>query len=75
METPPGPSETTIMSPPMTERVYGNVCEQGHEKQLKCVNPYLEEVILEEVSHGFVARDGPPAVQVEVQGGKPNDQN
>lgn len=36
---------------------------------------YLEEVVLEEVPHGLVAGDGPPAVQVEVQSREPDDED
>ena len=36
---------------------------------------YLEEVILEEVSHGFVSRNVPPGVEVEVEDIEPGDED
>ena len=36
---------------------------------------HLEEVILKEVSHGLVGRDGPPGVEVEVENVEPGDQD
>lgn len=41
------------------------------KKKLK----YLEEIIFKEISHGLVARDSPPAVQIEVQKCEPNNQD
>lgn len=36
---------------------------------------YLEEIIFQEIAHRLITRDGPPAVQIEIQGSKPNNQN
>ena len=36
---------------------------------------HLEEIILEEVSHGLVGGDGPPGVEVEVENVEPGDQD
>lgn len=33
--------------------------------------PYLEEVVLEEISHGLVRRNGPPRIHVNVEDIKP----
>ena len=36
---------------------------------------HLEEVILEEVSHGLVGGNGPPGIEVEVENVEPGDQD
>ena len=36
---------------------------------------HLEEVVFEEVSHGFICGDGPPGVEVEVEDVEPRDQH
>ena len=36
---------------------------------------YLEEIILEEVSHGLVSRNVPPGVEIEVEDVQPGDKD
>ena len=36
---------------------------------------HLEEIVFEEVSHGFVGRDGPPGVEIEVEDVEPGHQH
>ena len=83
METPPGPSETTISSPPITDSVYNkksaheatNHSSTGRCKSDARLRCYLEEVVFEEISHRFVCRNGPPGVEVEVENVKPGDEH
>ena len=43
--------------------------------QLFCESLHLEEIVFEEVSHGFVGGDGPPGVEIEVEDVEPGDQH
>ena len=36
---------------------------------------YLEEIILEKVSHWLISWNGPPCIEVEVQNVKPGNQD
>ena len=45
-----------------------NVVKQQQEQ-------HLEEIVFEEVPHGFVGRDGPPGVEIEVEDVEPSDQH
>lgn len=76
IDTPPGPSDTIMRRPPITERVCNNKPRVSvnfpaklYEKHENLVSNYLEKVVFEKVSESLVIGDRPPGIVVKVKRG------
>ena len=46
-----------------------------HQQQTTYHRQRLEEIILEEITHGFVIRDVPPCIEIHIKRSKPSDED
>lgn len=71
-----GSASPPSLSPLLLLLVHGDAAgPQGHDQQQAADHRGgLEEVVLEEVVHGFVGRDGPEGVEGEVDAEQPGHQ-